>query len=66
MTDKKDEMLFHIDSSVQDPNIPDTDKCPDHPDAIPEMGYGMAGGGVGVYSFCPECGKLLSKSQDVG
>lgn len=62
--DDKDEMFFHADSKEQDPSIPNLDHCPDHPNAIPEMGYGMAGGGMGPYSFCPECGKMLSKSQD--
>lgn len=40
-------------------------KCPDHPEAIPEQGYGFAGGmGLGVYSSCPECDCILSKTLD--
>lgn len=58
------DFTFYVDSSEQDPNIPDVDRCPDHPNVEPEMGYGMAGGGMGAYSFCPECGKVLSKTQD--
>lgn len=40
------------------------ERCPVHPELIPEMGYGLAGGGIGPYSYCPQCGRVLSKSQD--
>lgn len=39
-------------------------KCPDHPSVDAESYYGMGGGGCGVYTFCPECGKILTKSND--
>lgn len=42
------------------------EKCPAHPEAILEMGYGLAGGGIGPYSYCPICGSVVSKSQDHG
>lgn len=29
-----------------------------------EMGYGLAGGGIGPYSYCPSCGTIGHKSQD--
>lgn len=35
--------------------------CPEHPDVEPEVGYGLAGGGMGPYHYCPECGRLLEK-----
>jgi len=43
---------------------PDTDVCPDHPDARQEMGYGLAGGGMGVYTCCSVCGHIISKTMD--
>lgn len=41
------------------------DRCPQHPEEIPEMGYGLAGGGMGPYSYCPACGCVITKSQDI-
>jgi hypothetical protein len=29
-----------------------------------EMGYGLAGGGLGVYEFCVACGQIVSKTLD--
>lgn len=29
-----------------------------------EMGYGLAGGGIGVYEYCPECGNITGKWPD--
>jgi len=29
-----------------------------------ETGYGLAGGGIGVYEYCTSCNKVVSKSQD--
>lgn len=40
-------------------------RCPEHPEEIPEMGYGLAGGGMGPYSYCPSCGRVITKSQDI-
>lgn len=60
-----DEAKFHLDSSEQDPELSEVhpDQCPDC--KVPaELGYGLAGGGIGAYSFCPQCGKLLAKTQD--
>lgn len=31
-----------------------------------ECGYGLAGGGIGPYMYCPNCFMILSKSQDLG
>lgn len=42
----------------------DEDYCP-HCGTPLESGYGMAGGGMGVYMYCPadDCGKYFSKTQ---
>lgn len=29
-----------------------------------EMGYGLAGGGIGPYMYCPKCGIVTDKSQE--
>lgn len=29
-----------------------------------DMGYGLAGGGIGAYTFCTACGKITEKWQD--
>jgi hypothetical protein len=64
MTDEKPFTVL-IDSAEQ--TVPEMDqsiRCPDHPDLEPKMQYGLAGGGIGMYTYCDECGKILSKSQD--
>lgn len=40
--------------------------CPDHPKEEPEMGFGLAGGGYGPYSYCPVCHRILDKDQEFG
>ena len=60
---EQDKPVVHIDYKDQDPNIPDVDKCPKC-NVYGESGYGLAGGGIGVYTYCPECGMILSKTQD--
>jgi hypothetical protein len=60
-----DEPEFHLDFSEQDPELPEVhpDECPDC--KVPaEVAYGMAGGGIGAYSYCPQCYKILAKTQD--
>ena len=56
--------IIHIDSNEQRPDLPTTcpDKCPECGTEA-EHGFGMAGGGFGVYTFCPKCEKLLGKVQ---
>ena|ERR1700689_664359 len=39
------------------------DMCPDCKTEL-EVGFGLAGGGYGPYSFCPDCGTVVSKTQD--
>jgi len=47
---------------VDMPRRPPT--CPEHPDVEPEVGFGLAGGGFGSYTICPECHRILSKVYD--
>ena len=37
--------------------------CPQRPEDV-DTAYGMAGGGMGIYSLCTVCGAILSKSLD--
>jgi hypothetical protein len=30
----------------------------------PESGFGLAGGGYGPYTYCPECGAMLWKAEE--
>ena len=38
--------------------------CIDHPDVEPEVGFGLAGGGYGAYTYCPECSRILDKTYE--
>jgi len=63
MTDE-DKITVHIASATQYSDIPEQgpDECPDC--KVPtEGGYGLMGSGMGVYIYCPGCGKILSKVQ---
>ena len=40
------------------------DRCPKCLSTNLEMGFGLAGGGYGPYSYCPNCGIVVNKSQD--
>jgi hypothetical protein len=40
------------------------DRCPKCLSTNLEMGFGLAGGGFGPYSYCPNCGIVVHKSQD--
>lgn len=56
----------HLDFTEKRSDLPDHDpgvRCSDHPSAPPEDGFGMAGGGFGIYTYCPECGRVLTKSE---
>ena len=39
-------------------------RCPKCLSTDLEMGYGLAGGGIGPYSYCPRCEIVVDKSQD--
>lgn len=56
----------HIDESTIQPSA-QLDHCADHPDQTTENcegGYGLAGGGVGVYYICNTCGGIFGKTDD--
>ena len=55
--------IFHVARKEIDPTIPQAYRCPEHPDLEPEAGFGLAGGGYGVYTYCRECGRIISKIQ---
>jgi hypothetical protein len=38
-------------------------RCPDCKGPL-YTGYGMAGGGMGVYEYCERCDKIVNKWQD--
>lgn len=39
--------------------------CSEHPNATHETGFGLAGGGYGLYSVCNECGCIFDKIQEM-
>lgn len=39
--------------------------CEAHPDATHEEGYGLAGGGCGIYSVCNVCSAIFDKIEDM-
>lgn len=59
-----DKIHVHIDAAEQRADIPEIgpDKCPKC-NVEAESGFGLAGGGYGVYTYCPQCGAMLSKTQ---
>lgn len=38
-------------------------KCPTCGSEL-EMGFGLAGGGYGPYSYCPKCEQVIDKTQE--
>lgn len=65
MTNKDEPIIMVIDPSNKRDGLPEYDpavRCPAHPDIPACHGFGLAGGGVGVYSYCEECGLVLTKS----
>lgn len=58
--------LVHIDESTIKPSAA-LDHCADHPNQTTENcegGYGLAGGGVGMYYICGTCGNVFGKTDD--
>lgn len=65
MPETTEKVSIHIDAAHKRDDLPDIgpDTCPDC--RVPyEVGFGLAGGGYGAYTYCPECGKLLSKTEE--
>lgn len=60
---KKEEVTVLIDGSeTKLPEIDQSLRCPNHPKIETEIGFGLAGGGYGTYTYCAICGNILSKS----
>ncbi len=53
----------HLSYANKRPDLPDAGlaKCPACGGDLQD-GYGMAGGGFGVYQYCDPCGKIVSKT----
>ncbi len=59
---------IHVDLNEKREDLPDlggAKKCAlkDCPAPDFETGFGLAGGGFGVYEYCPACGSIVSKSE---
>lgn len=65
MTKKKnDEVFVHTDPMEKRENLPDFDQslnCPNCGGRTSE-GFGLAGGGYGIYTVCNDCCTIVSKS----
>ena len=63
----EEKIVHHIAYAKKRSDIPEFDqamKCPKCGGPT-EEGFGMAGGGYGVYTFCPSCQRILSKSEEM-
>ena len=59
-----DKIHVHLDFAEKREGLPEFQQdmpCPTC-GGEPETGFGLAGGGFGVYSYCPSCGEVLTKS----
>lgn len=62
--DEKEKLVIHIDSSQKREGLPEVEqggRCP-HCGGPTKDGFGMAGGGFGVYTYCKPCGVVVSKT----
>lgn len=59
-----DKISIHIDANEQRGDLPDftEDRCPKCRGPV-HVGFGLAGGGYGVYSYCDVCESVVSKTQ---
>jgi hypothetical protein len=63
-----DELTIHIDQAHKREELPEMGrsvKCDrsDCPHPIFTSGYGLAGGGFGMYEYCEKCEKIVSKTE---
>lgn len=60
-------IYFHLLMQKKRPGIPDnsedTGRCPKCAGET-EEGYGHAGGGLGIYTFCEPCGLIVTKTEE--
>lgn len=64
MTMDKD-LIVHIDQAQKREDLPEYEQggaCPRCGGAT-EDGFGLAGGGFGIYSFCPDCQAVVGKTE---
>ena len=59
---------IHIDAAHKREDLPEmghAEKCgrEDCPAPAFKTGFGLAGGGFGVYEYCDVCGKVVSKTE---
>lgn len=62
--ESKDRWVVHVDASEKRPDLPEYSQahtCP-HCKGITESGFGLAGGGFGIYTYCSSCRMITSKS----
>ncbi len=60
-----DKIHIHIDAAERAAHLPEYQQdlpCPTC-GTPPETGFGLAGGGFGIYSYCSKCGIILTKSE---
>jgi len=60
-----DKPYVHTDSANKRKDLPecgDHDRCPKCGGEL-EQGFGLAGGGYGVYTYCPKCEQVTGKTE---
>ena len=59
-----DDFTVHVDSIEQRPDILNyqVENCPTCSTKL-EEGFGLGGGGFGVYGYCPKCERIVWKCQ---
>lgn len=61
----EDKIHIHIDAAEKRSNLPEFNQIAPCPKCggETEQGFGLAGGGYGVYSYCSKCEIVTSKSE---
>lgn len=63
--EKNNNIQIRVDASRKRESLPEFHqdfRCP-HCGGQQETGFGLAGGGFGIYTFCPRCQEITSKSE---
>ena len=59
-----DKITIHIDAAHKREELPEFSQEPClHCGGETETSFGLAGGGYGIYAFCPRCERVTSKSE---